>query len=570
VLGARAGVLGPARAKLRWLGAYALVEIVVPFPLIGAGEQHVASSLAAILIAAVPMLVALLAIRFEPSERATGRRAVGLVVGFAGVVALVGLDVSGSAAELLGALAILLAAVGYAAGPMIMNRHLTDLDPRALMAVSLSMASLVLMPAALLVPPKVTPSGEAIGAILVLGLLCTAAAFVLFGVLIAEVGPGRGTVITYVAPVVAVALGVTVLGERPGAGAVAGLLLILAGSWLSTDGRLPPGLVRRIERRRGRLPNPVIPDRHSSQADARLSPRSIAIMSPTRLFAGAVLVPAVLLLAACGSSDNNSSSSTAAKTTASPATASSCQKDTLALRTAGQLTIGTDKPAYPPYFVDDKPANGKGFESAVAYAIAKQLGFAPAEVKWVVVPFNASYAPGKKKFDFDVNQISISPARAKHVDFSKPYYTAQQAVVALKKSSAANATSLADLKGAKLGVQIGTTSLDATTASIQPSSQPRVYNDSNDVVRALKGGQIDAVVVDVPTAFYLTGAQVPQAKIVGQFSAPGGDTWGALLEKDSKLTPCVSQAVDKLSASGELKQLETKWMGAAAGAPELR
>ena len=293
-------------------------------------------------------------------------------------------------------------------------------------------------------------------------------------------------------------------------------------------------------------------------------------MSPTRLFAGAVLVPAVLLLAACGSSDNNSSSSTAAKTTASPATASSCQKDTLALRTAGQLTIGTDKPAYPPYFVDDKPANGKGFESAVAYAIAKQLGFAPPEVKWVVVPFNASYAPGKKKFDFDVNQISISPARAKHVDFSKPYYTAQQAVVALKKSSAANATSLADLKGAKLGVQIGTTSLDATTASIQPSSQPRVYNDSNDVVRALKGGQIDAVVVDVPTAFYLTGAQVPQAKIVGQFSAPGGDTWGALLEKDSKLTPCVSQAVDKLSASGELKQLETKWMGAAAGAPELR
>jgi polar amino acid transport system substrate-binding protein len=517
------------------------------------------------------MLVALLAIRFDPAERATGRRAVGLVVGFAGVVALVGLDVSGSTAELLGALAILLAAVGYAAGPMIMSRHLTGLDARALMAVSLSMASLVLMPAALLAPPKVTPSGEAIAAILVLGLLCTAAAFVLFGVLIAEVGPGRGTVITYVAPVVAVALGVTVLGERPGAGAVAGLLLILAGSWLSTDGRLPPGLVRRIGRRRGTLPNPVIPDRHSSQADLRLASRSITIMSPIRLLVGALLVPVVLLLAACGSDGNKRSSTPAAAgTTAASGGASSCQKDTLALRTAGRLTIGTDKPAYPPYFVDDKPENGKGYESAVAYAIAKQLGFAPTEVKWVVVPFNSSYAPGRKKFDFDVNQISISAARAKQVDFSKPYYTAQQAVVALKKSSAAAATSLADLKNAKLGVQIGTTSLDATTASIQPSSRPRVYNDSNDVVRALKGGQIDAVVVDVPTAFYLTGAQVPQAKIVGQFSAPGGDTWGALLEKGSKLTPCVSQAVDKLTASGELKQLESRWMGAAAGAPELR
>jgi drug/metabolite transporter (DMT)-like permease/ABC-type amino acid transport substrate-binding protein len=571
-LSMRAGVLGPVRPKLRWLWAYAVIEIVIPFPLIGAGEQHVASSLAAILIAAVPMLVALLAIRFEPSERATGRRAVGLVIGFAGVIALVGLDVSGSTAELLGALAILLAAVGYAAGPMIMSRHLTELDPRALMAVALSMASLVLMPAALLDPPAVTPAGEAIAAIVVLGLLCTAAAFVLFGVLIAEVGPGRGTVITYVAPVVAVALGVTVLGERPGAGAVAGLLLILAGSWLSTDGRLPPGLVRRVGARRGTLPNPVIPDRHSSQADSRVSARSITIMSPTRLFVGAVLVPAVLLLAACGSDDKSSSSAgaPAAKTTASSPGASSCQKDTLALRTAGQLTIATDKPAYPPYFVDDKPENGKGFESAVAYAIAKELGFTPAEVKWIVVPFNASYAPGKKKFDFDVNQISISPARAKHVDFSKPYYTSQQAVVALKKSSAASATSLAGLKDAKLGVQIGTTSLDATSASIQPSSQPRVYNDSNDVVRALKGGQIDAVVVDVPTAFYLTGAEVPQAKIVGQFSAPGGDTWGALLEKGSKLTPCVSQAVDKLTASGELKQLESKWMGAAAGAPELR
>lgn len=157
------------------------------------------------------------------------------------MVALVGLDVSGSGAALVGALAILLGALGYAAGPMILNRHLTALDARALMAVALSLASLALVVPAWAAPPDAWPPGEAIAAILVLGLLCTAAAFVLFGMLIAEVGPGRATVITYVSPVIAVALGVSVLGERPGAGAVAGLLLILAGSWLSTDGRLPPG-----------------------------------------------------------------------------------------------------------------------------------------------------------------------------------------------------------------------------------------------------------------------------------------------------------------------------------------
>jgi polar amino acid transport system substrate-binding protein len=285
------------------------------------------------------------------------------------------------------------------------------------------------------------------------------------------------------------------------------------------------------------------------------------------------LIPAALFLAACGSDDDSSSStqSAAASTSAAqPAADTSCQKANLSLVNGGQLTVATDKPAYPPYFVDDTPSNGKGFESAVAYAIAKQLGFAPNEVKWTVEPFNASYAPGPKKFDFDVNQISISPARSKRVDFSKPYYTAPQAVVALKKSDAANATSLADLKSAKLGVQVGTTSLDTVSATIQPSSQPKVFNDSNDTVRALKTGGVDAVVVDLPTAFYLTAAQVPDSKIVGQFAAPGGDTWGALLQKDSKLTPCISGAVDKLSASGELKQLETKWMGAAAGAPELR
>jgi drug/metabolite transporter (DMT)-like permease len=257
VLSHRAGVLKAAlhpQAR-KWLLLYAVIEICGPFPLIAAGERHVDSSLAAILIAAVPMLVALLALRFDPSERATGRRALGLGIGFAGVVALVGLDVSGNSDELIGALAILLAAVGYAGGPMIINQRLRGLDPRALMAVALSIATVLLTPAALLAPPSHTPSTDALVSIVILGLFCTAAAFVLFGALIAEIGPGRATVITYISPVVAVTLGVAVLDERPGAGAVAGLLLILAGSWLSTDGRLPPGLDRALRR----------PDRGSRQ-----------------------------------------------------------------------------------------------------------------------------------------------------------------------------------------------------------------------------------------------------------------------------------------------------------------
>src|SRR5262249_22542260 len=148
------------------------------------------------------------------------------------------------------------------------------------------------------------------------------------------------------------------------------------------------------------------------------------------------------------------------------------------------------------------------------------------------------------------------------------YFTAPQAVVALKSSPAASATSLADLKTAKIGVQVGTTSLDAVTNSIQPSSQPQVFNDSNDTVRALKGNRVDAVVVDLPTAFYLTAAQVPSAKIVGQFGAPGGDQWGLLLEKGSKLTECVNAALGKVAAAGDLKQLQAQWMGGDS-APEL-
>src|SRR3954463_4064097 len=254
----RAGTLHSLRGRGRWLLAFAVFEIAVPFPLIAFGEGHVDSSVAAIVIAAAPLIVAVLALRFDASERVSGRRLVGLLIGLAGVVALVGIDIAGRTGELLGAGAILVAAAGYAAGPMVLNRTLADADPRATMGASLAIAAAMLTPLALADPPDAVPPAGALGAGAVLGLVCTAAAFVIYSGLIAEIGPGRALVITYVAPVVAVALGVAVLDERPGAGAIAGLLLIIAGSWLSTDGRLPPGpsaalasLGRRARHRRG-------------------------------------------------------------------------------------------------------------------------------------------------------------------------------------------------------------------------------------------------------------------------------------------------------------------------------
>jgi drug/metabolite transporter (DMT)-like permease len=242
VLAQRAGTLGALRGRGKVLLTYAVIEICLPFPLIGFGEQRVDSSLAAIIIAAVPLIVALLALRFDPSERVDRRRLTGLLIGFSGVIALVGIDVAGDARELVGALAILLAAVGYAAGPMLLNRRLGDANMLAVMGASLALASVVLAVPAMLTAPSELPGADGLVSVLVLAIFCTALAFTLFGMLIAEVGPGRAVVITYVAPVVAVALGVTILGEHVGVGAIAGLLLILAGSWLSTDGRLPPGL----------------------------------------------------------------------------------------------------------------------------------------------------------------------------------------------------------------------------------------------------------------------------------------------------------------------------------------
>lgn len=248
----RLGALRGLRERWRILTVFAAVEMAVPWPLLGFGEVHISSSLAAILVATVPLFVALLATRFDHSERPTVTRLVGMLIGLAGVVALVGIDIGGKGDELLGALAILLVAFLYAIGPMIVKRRLSDVDPLGPVAASLGIAALLVTPFALVSLPDSTPSADTFASIAVLGLLCSALAFLLFFRLIAEIGPGRATVITYINPVVALALGVVVLDESITTGVVVGLLLILAGSWLSTDGRLPPGLAGLAERARGR------------------------------------------------------------------------------------------------------------------------------------------------------------------------------------------------------------------------------------------------------------------------------------------------------------------------------
>jgi drug/metabolite transporter (DMT)-like permease len=236
----RAGALATLRGRWHWVLAYAVAEISIPFPLIAAGEVHIASSLAAIIIAAVPLIVTVLSLRFDPSERPTPIRALGLGIGFAGVIALVGIDVAGNSAEVVGALAVLVGAVGYAIGPMLVKLGMDGIDSRAAMGASLLLAMVILAPFAALDTPSRTPTVGAFAAVAALGVFCTAMAFVVYTVLVREAGTGRATIITYINPLVAVVLGVTLLGEQPGPGALGGLALILAGSWLSTGGKLRP------------------------------------------------------------------------------------------------------------------------------------------------------------------------------------------------------------------------------------------------------------------------------------------------------------------------------------------
>ena len=284
----------------------------------------------------------------------------------------------------------------------------------------------------------------------------------------------------------------------------------------------------------------------------------------TRIAGAVVVIGAALAVAGCGASNSSSASGSTTSTDLS-----ACIPTKLATLHQGKLTIGTDSPAYPPYFVNNSPKNGQGFESAVAYAVAQKLGFAQTQVSWTTIPFDSSYAPGPKQFDFDINEVSITAPRQKAVDFSSGYYTAPQAVIVKTGSKYATLTSLAELKNATLGVQIGTTSLNAVQKLINPTAQPKVFNTSNDVLNALKDGLVDGIVVDLPTAFYITSAQLQNTVIAGQFAAPGGDSWGLLLQKASPLTTCVSAAINTLRTSGDLAKITNQWMGASVGAPKL-
>jgi polar amino acid transport system substrate-binding protein len=297
----------------------------------------------------------------------------------------------------------------------------------------------------------------------------------------------------------------------------------------------------------------------------------------------ALLVAVLAVFAAgCGGDDDDDGGSAAGTTTAAETSGDeACAKDQLDLVSSGKLTIGTDNPAFPPWFdggtpkgskweIND-PSKGQGFEGAVAYAVAEKMGFAKNEVKWVVVPFDQSFKPGPKSFDFDINQISIKPERANNVDFSEPYYDVNQALVALKGSSLAGAKSVADVKDSKLGAQIGTTSLTYIQDEIQPSKDPSVYNTNNDVISALKAKQIDGIVVDLPTAFFVTAVQVPTGTIVGQFPDAGEqEQFGLVLAKDGPLTACVDKAVTALRDDGTLDDIQQEWLADKANAPVLQ
>ena len=296
-------------------------------------------------------------------------------------------------------------------------------------------------------------------------------------------------------------------------------------------------------------------------------------MTKLSLLAIAVVIS---LATACGQS-TASSSSTSAASGSNP-----CAKAKLHTHTAGKLTIGTDNPAYDPYFqgspgngwegkYNHDPYNGQGFESAVAYAVAKQLGFTKPEVTWSVTHFNQSFAPGPKNFDFYLAQVSYTPVRAKFVDLSDSYYNVNQALVALKGKPIDSVTSIADLKTYKLGAQIGTTGYNYITQTIKPSQSPSVYSSTNDALTALKDGQVDGIVVDYPTAYYMAVVQLSNGQLVGQFPAPpGGEHFSLVLDKNSPLTSCVDKALTTLRSNGTLASIQQKWLSNVAHAPVLK
>jgi len=254
-------------------------------------------------------------------------------------------------------------------------------------------------------------------------------------------------------------------------------------------------------------------------------------------------------------------------TTLSACSSGSVAGDTI---TEGKLTIGTGNPAYSPWVLNDAPEAGEGFEAAVAYAVAEKLGFAEEDVVWVRTTFDEAIAPGAKNFDFNLQQYSITEERKANVDFSSPYYETPQVVVTTEGSAAAGATSIADLQGYLIGAATGTTSFDAIGSVIAPTQDALAFNSNDDAKAALTNGQVDAIVLDLPTALYASCCELDGGKIIGQLpTAAKGDQFGLVLDKGSKLTAAVTKALDDLRADGTLAALEEKWLTADAGVPVL-
>jgi polar amino acid transport system substrate-binding protein len=282
------------------------------------------------------------------------------------------------------------------------------------------------------------------------------------------------------------------------------------------------------------------------------------------------IMPAVAAVAicagivACGSSSSSPSSS--AGGAAASCSNSAIQKD---LYKKGQLTVATDKPVYPPWFENNNPANGKGFESAVAYAIAKQLGFKTSQVQWAYEPFDASYSPGPKKFDFDINEISYTAQRATAVTFSASYYDVSQALVALKGSPIATKHTPAELKTYVYGDQVGTTSLAFITSQIQPAAQPKVFQTLNDVKSALQTKQIAALVTDTPTAQYISSSEISGSEMVAQFPSTG-EHYGLLFSLGNPLVTCVNKAIATLKSNGTLQALQKRYLQIYLSVPTIK
>ncbi|MBA3984652.1 MAG: amino acid ABC transporter substrate-binding protein [Acidimicrobiia bacterium] len=238
----------------------------------------------------------------------------------------------------------------------------------------------------------------------------------------------------------------------------------------------------------------------------------------------------------------------------------------------GTFVVATGNPAFPPYVIDDDPTTGEGFESAVAYAVAEQLGFAEDDVEWVRTTFDQAIQPGAKDFDVNLQQFSITPRRAENITFSAPYYTSNQAVVGFDDSPAVGATTVSELQGLKFGAQSGTTSLGFIQDVIQPDQEPFVYNDNAAAKAALEANQVDALVLDLPTAFFVTAVEIEGSTIIGQFPAEAGgtsDEFGMVLEQDNELVECIDLALEALQSSGELDAITEEWMTGFADAPVI-